>query len=518
MTGRVVEHGIVLLSFTAMMAGAVVFPRQFAHPDRIHYDNQCLTIDGKDMFIYSGSFHYFRCPRELWPDRFQKIKDAGFNTVETYVAWNWSEPQMPADTNDFSKVNLADLDAWLTMAESYGFYIIVRPGPFICAEWATGGFPEWLLTKKPEHPLRSEIWLRSDDPVFIAWSKHWYNAVCPVIAKHQITRKAPGQPGVILMQVENEYDWVSKLSDEAKIKHVKALAEFARADGMDVPLITCWTRQVRGSNDPVLRQIFDCCNFYPVWEVDSILENIEKLRQEQPDAPLGTTELQGGQFAKIGGKLSEDQDGLTASQINNLTLFCIQNGETFLNYYMLFGGSNFGDWAGRDITTTYDYNAPIREWGGLGDRYERTWAIGHMLQEHGAKLARSVAVDCNMTTSQNDVTVVMRRATDGSRYLFVRTSQHTEPREGTATVAEKTGDTNVISFNYNLEPFGSMILYLPPGATNAGQGEWLPKATPSIEHSADLPPAVRIASAKFRVDPGPSHWRKSQPGEGLAEA
>src|SRR5271154_848711 len=125
-------------------------PREFSHPDRIRYDSQCLTIDGKDVFIYSGAFHYFRCPKELWPDRFQKIKDAGFNCVETYVPWNYCEQQMPSGTNDFSKVDLKDLDDWLTMAEHYGFYIIVRPGPYICAEWATGGFPQWLLTKKPE--------------------------------------------------------------------------------------------------------------------------------------------------------------------------------------------------------------------------------------------------------------------------------------------------------------------------------------------------------------------------------
>src|SRR5580698_6205094 len=75
--------------------------REFPHPGRIGYDSHCLTIDGKDVFIYSGAFHFFRCPKELWPDRFQKIKDAGFNTVETYVPWNWCEQQMPSDTNDF---------------------------------------------------------------------------------------------------------------------------------------------------------------------------------------------------------------------------------------------------------------------------------------------------------------------------------------------------------------------------------------------------------------------------------
>ncbi|HUC84106.1 MAG TPA: beta-galactosidase, partial [Candidatus Acidoferrales bacterium] len=493
-------------------------PRPFLHPERIHYDRQCLTIDGKDTFIYSGAFHYFRCPKELWADRFEKIKAAGFNCVETYVAWNQCEPRMPSGTNDFSKVNLKDLDDWLTLAEQKGLYVIVRPGPYICAEWATGGFPEWLLTKKPADPLRSEGWLRSDDPVFLAWSRHWYDAVCPVIAKHQITRKTPGDPGVILMQVENEYDYAS-FPDEAKINHVKALAEAALANGIDVPLITCWTHQVRGSKDPVLRRIFDCCNFYPRWNVEHELrDGIGKLRAEQPDAPLGTTELQGGWFAQVGGKLSEQQDGVTAAQINNITLFAIQNGDTLMNYYMLFGGSNLGDWAARDLTTTYDYNAPIREWGGIGDRYQRVWAIGHMLQAHGPRLARAEVVDCDVKTTQDDVSVAERRAPDGSRYFFVRTSEHRTPREGTATVKEKAGEAVEVTFAYQLEPFGAKILYLPPGVTDAAQGEWLPKPAPAIERPTKLPAAVAITSVRMHADTGPSHWTKLKPAETLPEA
>src|SRR5271155_3518984 len=79
-------------------------PRPFSHPDRIKYDSQCFTIDGKDVFIFSGSFHYFRCPKELWPARFQAIKDAGFNTLDVYEPWNYHEPEKPDSVTDFSKV------------------------------------------------------------------------------------------------------------------------------------------------------------------------------------------------------------------------------------------------------------------------------------------------------------------------------------------------------------------------------------------------------------------------------
>jgi hypothetical protein len=510
---------IFLFGLLAEMAwGGDLPPRPFLHPDRIRYDRQCLTIDGRDVFIYSGAFHYFRCPKELWRDRFQKIKAAGFNCVETYVAWNVSEPEMPSGLDDFSKVNLTDLDDFLSLAEESGLYVIVRPGPYICAEWDTGGYPQWLLTKQPSGKRDNGRWLRSDDPVYLAWCKHWYDAVCPVIAKHQLTRRAPGQAGVILVQLENEYDY-AHFPDDVKLNQLSVLGQTARADGIDVPLITCWTHQIRGQTNALFRQVFDCCNFYPRWDVDGIQKDITKLRQEQPDAPLATTELQGGWFSEVGGKLSEDQEGINAAQINNLTLFAIQNGETILNYYMLFGGTNPGDRAARNLTTTYDYNAPIREWGGVGERYQRVWALGHLLQEHGAELARSTVVNCAVTVPQNDVTVVMRQDPEGGRYLFIRTSQHAAPRAGTARVkvlANNARPESEIVFDYQLEPFGSKILYLPPHVQDVAQGEWLPKPPPAIERPSDLPTAVNLTSAVFRNDEGPSHWWPGESGKDLA--
>jgi len=149
---------------TAGLPGQATRPanKPFPNPERIRYDGHCLTIEGEDTFIRSAAFHYFRTPRELWRDRFRKIKDAGFNTVETYVPWNWHEQQMPAGIDDFSKVDLSEIEAWLNMAEDeFGFYTIVRPGPFICAEWAGGGYPRWLAKFAPGKG--DQFWLRSAD-------------------------------------------------------------------------------------------------------------------------------------------------------------------------------------------------------------------------------------------------------------------------------------------------------------------------------------------------------------------
>lgn len=491
--------------------------RVFSHPDRIRYDGQCLTIDGKDTFIYSGCFHYFRCPKELWDARLATIKSAGFNAIETYVPWNVHEVEMPAGLDDFSKVDLSDLDHFLTLAEQHGLYVIIRPGPYICAEWDRGGFPGWLITKKPQHP-KTEPWFRGDDPTFVAWSKHWYDAVCPVIAKHQITRKAPGEKGVILFQLENEYDY-APFSDEIKANYLKDLAEDAQAKGIDVPLFTCWARPVRGSTDPILRQVYDSCNFYPRWNVDEIIPRIEDLRKSQPDAPLQTTELQGGWFTNVSGTppLRPDRynwdDGTGPSQIQNLTLLTWQLGETITNYYMLFGGTNLADHAANGIATSYDYSAPIRENGGIDEKYLRVQSLGQMIAEHGAELARAKAVDLDVKVDQPDVTVAERRAPDGGRYIFIRTDQHESARQGTARVSEKGGST--FEFNYDLEPFGSKVLYLPPGVSDAGQGQWLPRTLAPIARPGDLPSAITISNVLTRADAGPNQYKPLPAGQSL---
>ena len=125
----------------------------FSKPERIRYDDKSLIIDGKPVFIYSGAFHYFRCPRELWKDRLQKLKDAGLNCVETYLAWNVHEPQEPAGVEDFSKLRDMELiNEFIQTARDLGLYVIIRPGPYICAEWDRGGFPGWLMNQRPDAP------------------------------------------------------------------------------------------------------------------------------------------------------------------------------------------------------------------------------------------------------------------------------------------------------------------------------------------------------------------------------
>lgn len=496
-------------AFLAVATSAAELPitpvKQFAQPDRIRYDGHCLTIDGQDMVIFSGAFHYFRCPKPLWRERFQKIKDAGFNTVETYTAWNWHEREMPAGLDDFSKVNLTDLQDWLKMAhDEFGLYTIIRPGPYICAEWDNGGYPRWLLNFKPAAPKRSNMWLRSDDPVYLAWSKHWYDAVCKVIAPEQLTHKPKGGHGVILFQIENEYDYAGGSTDERE-NHLRALYQFAKADGIDVPIFTCWTHEIRGSLDPDLSQVFDGANEYPRWNVKAARNDVMKAKAAQPNAPGMIPELQGGWFSQLGGILSEDQEGVTAPQINAVTLMAYAGGATITSYYMLYGGMNMDGWGARTLTTTYDYNAPIREPGGVGDRYYAVKAIGNMLKQYGPALARSDLVKCTWDSTDHDLDFNIRRNPNGQTFVFCFNSDRNGGRNGQVVLKPETGDP--ITVNYSLPPFGMKVLCLP-------SGDWEPQAVPVPDRPA-APAAVRIASALTRPETASQGWQPVKEGDSL---
>ncbi|MGC9258665.1 MAG: beta-galactosidase [Phycisphaerae bacterium] len=504
---------------SASAAAAALPARHFFHPHRIRYDGHSLILEDKPFFMYSGSFHYYRCAKPSWRDRFAKIKEAGFNTVQTYVAWNVHEMEMPSGLEDYSKIDLTDLDDWLTMAtREFGLYVSIRPGPYICAEWDTGGFPQWLLTKKPVG-YKGE-WLRSDNPIFMAWSRHWYNAVCPVIAKHQITRKAPGEPGVMIFQVENEYDFPN-FPLSVKRTYIESLVNGALKNGIEVPLFINWGQCVVGAENPLLRQVFDTMDFYPGWGVDGVLGAIEWMRKHQTHAPLMTAELQGGWFSGVGDvpplrtRVDHYRSDLIPPQINNLTLFCIQNGVTAINYYMLFGGTNFGGRPAAGIATSYDYSAPIRENGGVGAKYLRVKALAAMLKEHGPQLTQSRAVAVTGRTGFADVHLAARKSAAGGIYLFIRTDQHGHARQGIAHAA--IAGFGQIHFNYELEPFGSKILYIPPGVTSAAAGQWLPEDQKELKRPKNLPAAVQIHTVKFAADPEPRQWRSIRSGQTLAE-
>ncbi len=515
--------------------------KHFAHPDRVRYDGQCLAIDGKDVFIRSAEFHYFRVPRELWRDRFQKIKEAGFNAVDTYVPWNWHEREMPGGLSDFSKVDLSEVKAWLDMAQNeFGFYTIIRPGPFICAEWAGGGYPRWLAKFAPTNG--DQFWLRSPEDSDIAWSVHWYDAVCKVIAQEQITRKSKGGKGIILMQIENEYD-AFKCADKPKM--LRALYEAATNCGVEIPIFTCLTRECRESSDPILSQVFDCDNYYVgLTAAPSCAQRMVSLRARQPDAPGFVTELQGGWFALVGDRLSEDHYS-DARHYNAISLMSLLGGATGLNTYMFVGGTHFGGWQARGQTTTYDYNAPIREWGGRGEKYAVAEGVHQFIRENETQLLRANGGPCELRNAPTNVFGGVRACADGTRFVFLDNTDPKNAVSGKVTVVPgknvkpsgpiynidqdgnrvliKTDDPVADSaaippfeVDYDLAPLGAKVLVIPPGK-KPGEGIWYPKPQKAIARPAALPGPVRIATAFKRNDTLDAPWQALPAGKPLPE-
>ena len=147
-------------------------------------------LDGKPFHIYSGAMHYFRIPEEYWLDRLLKLKASGLNTVETYVPWNWHEPKK----GQFKFDGMLDIEKFVKTAQDLGLYVIVRPGPYICAEWDFGGLPAWLLKDK-------NIRLRCWDKAYISAVESFFKELLPRLVPYQHTKGG----SIIAMQVENEY-------------------------------------------------------------------------------------------------------------------------------------------------------------------------------------------------------------------------------------------------------------------------------------------------------------------------
>ncbi len=379
-------------------------PPLFPKPNIIRYDADCFTINGQDTILRGAVFHYPRCPRELWRDRLVKLKHVGFNAIQSYVFWNYHEPVE-------GQVDMSEFEDFVKLVGLFGFWMIVRPGPYVCAEWDAGGFPHWIIGR--QFPLRSA------SPKSIATSQHWYNSVLPVIKRHTITNGGP----IILIQIENEYDdW--PLPAAEKMRYITALAEMVWKAGIDIPIFTNWCKQARDNSDPVMARIFDTCDFYPHWNiVAGTVPRLEQLRRQEPDSPVSIAELQGGWFSQFGGKLSVNQHGINGAQLNALTKTVLAHGVTYFSYYMGFGGTNF-DWAGKTITTTYDYAAPVREPGGLWEKYYDARGICASLANFEKILARAqVAAGASSSNPQVSVTL---RANGKSGVLFVRENANAE--------------------------------------------------------------------------------------------
>lgn len=188
------------------------------------YNDRAFLMDGKEYTIISGAMHYFRIPREYWLDRLTKLKECGFNTVETYTCWNLHEKH----EGQFDFDGMLDIAEYVRLAESLGLNVILRPGPYICSEWEFGGLPAWLLSYKGMN-------IRCNDELFISKVRSYYHKLFEQLKGHFSTEGG----GIIMVQIENEYG--SYGNDK---EYLRAIEDIYRECGVDVTLFTsdgaCW--------------------------------------------------------------------------------------------------------------------------------------------------------------------------------------------------------------------------------------------------------------------------------------
>ncbi|HEY1253534.1 MAG TPA: glycoside hydrolase family 35 protein [Terracidiphilus sp.] len=309
---------------------------------------QSLLLDGKPFKIISGEMHYARIPREYWRARLKMARAMGLNTIATYVFWNVHEPK--PGVYDFSGNN--DLATYVRMAQEEGLYVILRSGPYACAEWDLGGLPAWLLAT-PE----SAKALRTRDPLFMDPVKRWVHRLAAEVAPLQYGNGGP----IILTQIENEYGNYGSDKDYMNDLHQLYLQE-----GFTKSLLMTadnWHNIAKGDSPGV----FAGTNF----GVGNHQGGMDALERERPGQPLFVSEYWPGWFDQWG---HPHETRPVKPQIEDLE-YILKRGAG-VNIYMFHGGTNFGYFAGSSggknflpDATTYDYDAPLDEAGHPTEKY-----------------------------------------------------------------------------------------------------------------------------------------------------
>ncbi|XP_039553447.1 beta-galactosidase-1-like protein [Passer montanus] len=320
---------------------------------QLDYEHNCFRKDGAPFRYISGSIHYARVPRPAWRDRLLKMYMSGLSTVQVYVPWNYHET-LPG-VYDFS--GNRDVEAFLDLTAELGLLVILRPGPYICAEWEMGGLPAWLLWKP-------DIILRTSNPAYLAAVDSWLHVLLPKI-KPRLYHQGGN---IISVQVENEYGSYYAC-DHGYLRHL--LGSFRALLGSEVLLFSTDSAGARELRCGTLQGLYATVDFGPG---SNVMEAFGAQRRVEPKGPLVNSEYYTGWLDYWG----EAHASTSAARVARGLEDMLQLGAS-INMYMFHGGTNFAYWSGADykgrykpVTTSYDYDAPLSE---AGDPTEKLFAI-----------------------------------------------------------------------------------------------------------------------------------------------
>ena len=320
----------------SLLASAALVATMSQHSFTIGPDS--FLLNGKPVVIRSGEMHMARVPREYWRHRLKMMKAMGCNAVCCYLFWNFHE----RTPGKFTWSGEADAAAFCKIAQEEGLLVILRPGPYSCAEWELGGMPWWLLKDET-------MKVRTQHPYYMERSRQYLRQVGKQLAPLQITKGGP----IIMVQVENEYG--SFGSDKEYIGRTRD--SLVQAGFTQVPLFTCdGPSQLKNDTRD---DIFSVVNFG-----GGPKGCFEELRKIRPTGPLMCGEFYPGWFDSWGSGHHRGNDKNTLGDLQ----YMLENKASF-SIYMVHGGTSFGLWSGanampyRPQTSSYDYDAPISENG-----------------------------------------------------------------------------------------------------------------------------------------------------------
>jgi beta-galactosidase len=324
--------------------------------------------NGKETHIYSGEMHYSRIPHEYWRHRLRMMKAMGLNTVATYVFWNFHESE-PGVWDFSGDRNLAE---YIRIAGEEGMMVILRPGPYVCAEWEFGGYPWWLQNIEGME-------VRRDNEAFLARTKQYIERLYKEVGDLQCTHGGP----IVMVQCENEFgSYVAQRKDISLEEHRAYNAKIKQQlidAGFDVPMFTSdgsWLFE--GGSTP---------GALPTANGEGDIDNLKKVVNEYHNGvgPYMVAEFYPGWLEHWAEPFPQVDAGRIARQTEAYI-----NGDVSFNFYMVHGGTNFAFTSGanydkkRDIQpdlTSYDYDAPISEAGWRTAKYD---SIRTVMQRHSA--------------------------------------------------------------------------------------------------------------------------------------
>ena len=327
-------------------------------PDRSRFEAGAgaFLLNGEPFVVKAAELHYPRIPREYWEQRILLCKALGMNTICLYTFWNAHEPKM--DRFDFTGQN--DIREFIRLCGKNDMKVILRPGPYVCAEWEMGGLPWWLLKKK-------DIRLREQDPFFMERVDKFQQALAGQVGDLTI---ADGRP-IIMVQVENEYG--SYGTDRPYVSEIRDMLR--KNFGRDVTLFQCdWSSNYLNNG---LDDLIWTMNFGTGANID---QQFASLKEHRPDSPLMCSEFWSGWFDKWGANHETRPAADMIAGIDEM----LSKGISF-SLYMTHGGTNWGHWAGANSpgfapdVTSYDYDAPISESGQTTPKY---WELRKTLAKY----------------------------------------------------------------------------------------------------------------------------------------